>query len=1028
MRIMYPGDVVNFCCSFGFWSRRFFIYGYQSNMLPTGTVTFVFTDIEGSTQLLQKWPEEFPAMLDAHHHLIRSAFGDHGGTEIDVTGDGFFFVFTSPLEAIKAVSSAQKELKQYPWQGGCVMKVRMGVHTGHGRISGQTYIGLDVHKTARIMSAAYGGQILISGEVARRLEEEDLEEIDISALGEFLLRDIREPELLYMVRYDGSPAEDREILLKRVEHNNLPSRATQLLGRNAEIAGVCGLLRQRETRLLTLVGPGGIGKTSLALESAKELLEDFPDGVYAVFLAPVTDPQFLPSAIAQAIGFVVNSGRPVTTQLLEHIGHQRILLILDNMEHLLAGVPTLVRLLEGSPNLKFLITSRSVLRLSWEHEYHVPPLPFVNKGNGNGEMSPSVELFIQRAQTINPNYKPSSTELQLITEICAKLDGLPLAIELAASRIKVLTLQAILSRLCNSLDLLRGGTTDLPERHQAIRHTISWSYDLLGDQEQALFRHLGVYAGGFTLEAAEETHRQLYGLRSDGLDLITALRDQSLIRLEQRRRSEPRYMMLETIREYALERLEEAGEDEDARTQHAQWYLVQAREAAVHYTGPDAREWLEKVEAELDNYRAALKWCARTGDAGTGLSLCNALWRFWVIRGFMQEGVEQLKRQLELPESSALILPRARALNALGTLLHEVSDFKGANEHLTKAIELFRQADDSEGLALTLNNLGWVAAQLGQLESGMSYTWEAFELHKSNEYQRGMGISMNNLGFIAMCKSDFTTMRKYYQEHYAYMSEIGDTRGMAYSLLCQTFGEQDTGRMQENQKKIDEAARIVNEIGDRQMVSWARTMQAYLYYHVRRFEEAKQYLYETVEEATLWQNRLVVSYELLLLGAAEIKLGNLVLAKTYLHETLGYARHRGSRFLEGLVTRSLAELCLSEGDFEECLSLIKECYQIGKLLHHQVRIVECGELLAMLWTAQQRYSEAAGLFGIIHAAREQIGIPIQASMLEEINACLDTLKTVLGTAQFEQLQQVHRSAGHIAVLDQHLSTIPAATQ
>jgi predicted ATPase len=752
-------------------------------------------------------------------------------------------------------------------------------------------------------------------------------------------------------------------------------------------------------------------------------MDDFIDGVYAVLLAPVTDAQFVATAIAQALDIFVSTDTSVPDQLLEHLQDKHTLLILDNMEHVRASSPLLVRLLEGCPNLKILVTSRSVLRLSWEREFPVPPLPVSqHKTHGGAMTSPSTELFIQRAKAVDPHYNPEPSEVKVIADICHKLDGLPLAIELAAARIKVLPPKEILSRLCKSLDILRGGTNDLPERHQAMRHTISWSYDLLKPEEQSLFKWLGVYAGGFSLEGAESVNLEVNGAESDGLELLTALRDQSLIRYVETSLNEPRYMMLETIREYALEKLREAGEYKLVKDHHVKWYSNCAQEASGRFNGSDAREWLDRVELDQDNFRAALNWCQKSDNKETGLRLCNALWRFWVIRGYMQEGITQITTHLEGAADRVSTLTRAHALNALATLMHEMSDYKSAAEILPEAIAAFRSAQDKHALAIALNNLSWILAQTGFLEEAARLSWEAYELHKLNSYKRGMAVAMGNLGFIALSKAEFIEMRQFYHRHYALMEEGGDRRGMAYSLLCQTFGEQDTGKIQECLPKIDEASRIIEDIGDRQMMAWSNTMHAYRLFHARQFEDARKFLHSTVEAATQARNRLVASFELMLIGAAYLKSGDLAQAKGYLEEALGYARHRGSIFLVGLTTKYCAEYALNTGDFLSCMSYIKECYQVSETIGNIVRQIDACELLALLYEAQGNDLEAIELLACADLARENEGIPLQPSQSVEVGSALDALQEKTGDALFSRHWSKGRRLDFGTILNRSLTT------
>ena len=516
--------------------------------LPSGTVTFLFTDIEGSTRLLQELgTENYARVLAEHRQVLRKACARHGGVEMGTEGDALFVAFPAAPGAIQAASEAQESLAAGP------LRVRMGLHTGTPLLVDEDFVGPDVHLAARVASAAHGGQVLLSSSTAALVPTEGLTE-----LGEHRLKDFPSPVVIFQV------GEERFPPLRTISNTNLPRPASSFVGREREVGEVLSLLRGN-TRLLTLTGPGGSGKTRLALEAASELVPEFRAGVFWVPLAPLRDPALVVATIGHTLG--------AEDGLAEHIGDRELLLLMDNLEQVVEAASDLVSLVEACPRLRLLVTSRELLRVRGESEYPVPPLADPE----------AVELFCARS-----GLEPDTT----IAQLCRALDNLPLAIELAVARTTVLTPAQILERLGARLDLLRGGR-DAEARQQTLRATIEWSYELLTADEQTLFAHLGVFRGGATLEAAQEVAHA-------DLDALQALVEKSLVL-----RREDRFWMLETIREYAWERLEESGEDNAIRQRHADWFLDLAEEAEPHLRGGNPKEWLDRLGADHDNLRAA---------------------------------------------------------------------------------------------------------------------------------------------------------------------------------------------------------------------------------------------------------------------------------------------------------------------------------------------------------------------------------------------------------------------------------------
>jgi predicted ATPase/class 3 adenylate cyclase len=608
---------------------------------PTGTVTFLFTDIEGSTRLLQELGDRYEDMEVQHAAILRRAIAEGGGTEIRTEGDSFFAVFPRPAGAVRAAVAAQWALAKHRWPEGVSLRVRMGIHTGEGQAGGSgsatDYIGIDVNRAARIAAAGGGGQILIS-DATRGLVQHALPEgMTIRDLGEHRLKDIEHPERLHDLVIDGLPADFPPIRTLDVP-TNIPARLTGFVGREQQLARIEKLLE--DSRLLTLTGAGGCGKTRLAIEAATRLLHSYPDGVFFVELAPITDPGLVASTVAVTLGVREEPTRSIEESLRDALRDSEMLLVLDNFEQLLGAAPLITDMLGASPRLRVLVTSRAALHLSGEQELPVPPLRVPDPRDPPPAARlpeyEAVALFAQRAAGVDPDFAVTDENAPAVAEICARLDGLPLAIELAASRIKLLSPSAMLNRLQHRLALLTGGPRDLPARQRTLRETIGWSYGLLEGDEQILFSRLATFVGGWTVEAAEAVANPAGELGVDTLDALGSLVDNSLVRREAGD-GDLRFGMLETIREFGLEVLEQAGEAGRARRRHASYFLRLAEAAEPQLTVTD-QGWLDQFEREHDNLRAALRWAIDTGEADIGLRIAGAVWRFWQVRDHLAEG------------------------------------------------------------------------------------------------------------------------------------------------------------------------------------------------------------------------------------------------------------------------------------------------------------------------------------------------------------------------------------------------------
>ena len=663
---------------------------------PSGTVTLLFSDIEGSTKLLQRTGNAYAELLAEHRRLLREAFASHRGFEMDNEGDAFFVAFETANDAAAAAAAAQRALADHDWPDQNQIRVRMGLHTGEPRTVDGRYVGLVVHAAARIMAAGHGGQVLVSDSTRALLDDR----FQLRDLGAHRLKDLPETQQLFQLQIEGLPADFPPV--KTLDHRptNLPLEPNAFIGRTRELKEAWSLLTREDARLLTLTGTGGAGKTRLALRLASSAVEEFPNGAFFVSLAPVRDWELVVPSIAQTIGLREQPGETVLETLTDYVRNRRMLLLLDNFEQVLPAAAALSGLLGSAPGLNLLVTSRTPLRVAGERTYSVPPL----------EGSESVNLFVERAQAADAEFAVTNENARDVAEICARLDGLPLAIELAAPRVRALPPAALLRRLDDRLKLLTGGAHDLDERQRTIRATIEWSYELLPDAERALFAQLGVFVGGCRLEAAEE----LCKADLDILDGLQSLVENSLLRRRADADGEPRFWMLETIREYACGLLAQ-GDLDEARQRHAEYFAAEAERLDVESRAGDHTAVLARLGDERPNLRATLEWAREHGDGQVMLTLTMALWDFWASRGDITEGRLALEEALSsTPERPARLLLGCSTLRLLS------GETEGILEDAEEALHAAEKLGDDFSLAQAWNLLGFVRGgwrgQMGEAE------------------------------------------------------------------------------------------------------------------------------------------------------------------------------------------------------------------------------------------------------------------------------------------------------------------------
>jgi predicted ATPase/class 3 adenylate cyclase len=789
---------------------------------PAGTVTFLFTDIEQSTRGWERDAAAARVVVERHLALIRQTVETHGGVHFKTVGDGTQSAFATAPQGVAAALDAQRALLGEPWPSPEQRpRVRMALHAGTAEPRDGDYLAACLNRLARLLDAAHGEQILLSSTVAGLASEALPAAATLEALGEYRLRDILQPEEIFQLchpelRQDFPP-------LNTPGHlpHNLPTHPTPFLGREREVEEVASLLLQPGVRLVTLTGPGGVGKTRLGTRVAAEALESFPDGAFMVDLARQTDPDLVPAATATALGLREQPGQTLSQTLADYLRERTILLLFDNFEHVLPAATLVADLLVAAPGLTVLATSRARLGLQAEREYRVDPLPIPDQ-----ELLPplaelssfdAIELFTSRAQALRPGFTLTDENAPAVAEIVCRLDGLPLAIELAAARVKLLSPEALLDRLDRRLSTLTGGARDLPARQRTLRDTIAWSHDLLAAPEKTLFRRLSVFVGGWTLEAAEAVAAVEAGEAVDAFQALATLIDQSLVDewpTSNTLADEPRYVMLETIREFASEQL--AASSEIIQTERAfETFLIRKVEAAeAGLRGPEQALWLDRLEAEHDNLRAALGRVLERGDGDVAIRLARRLWEFWWIRGHPGEGRSWLERALTLVGEDDTA-NRAAAEFGLGKLWLEIGNYDAAEEHYRKSLDARRQLGDAIAAAEVLSALAQIAVNRLAYADARRLGEEALKTARDSGDRRGAATALRILGMVAREQSEYARALALLEESIALWRALGDSVWTARLASQLGITYRLAGDAEQAQRFLAISRELHTQLGDR---------------------------------------------------------------------------------------------------------------------------------------------------------------------------------------------------------------------
>jgi predicted ATPase/class 3 adenylate cyclase len=951
----------------------FHLYTHHMTSLPSGTVTFLFTDIEGSTRLMQEYPDDMPTLLARHHEILYQSIQAHNGYVFQIIGDAFCAAFHSASNALKAALQAQRFLHNEPWSPAPI-KVRMGIHTGAAKLnstsdqiiySGYTTLVL----TQRVMSAGHGGQVLISGATRELVGDALPAATELLDLGERRLKDLLHPEHLYQLSAPDLPSTFPPLKTLDAFLNNLPAQLTSFIGREKEIAEVKRELKVH--RLVTLTGPGGTGKTRLSLQVAADLLDQFHHGVWFIELAPLTDPNLIPQTILSAIGISEQSGKPPLELLREYLHEKKSLIVLDNCEHLIEASARVANiLLNAAPNLKVLASSREALGVKGEVTYSVPSLslPDIKQLPAIEQLSQyeAVRLFIERALLVAPHFSVDQHSAPFIAQICYRLDGIPLAIELAAARVKILSVEQISRRLDDRFRLLTGGARTLLPRQQTLRALIDWSYDLLSENERLFFRRLSVFAGGWTLEAAEDICSEEPIQSYEVLDLLSQLVNKSLVLVVEGSQSgETRYRMLETIRQYARDRFVEIGGGDAARQRHLAYFVKLMAQAGPELYRSNQVFWLNKLSEELDNLRIALEWALAT-DIESGLRIvAGPIYRFWVFRGTWRELGTWLAQLLQRYDTSSSLYATALAIQSQSVGNSE-GNFTEAQRLAQKSLQMARVLADKQSEAFSLLALGGFTLLQGNVGEAVPLLEQSLALYRELEDKVGQASALD---WLSINNSDLEHATAYAREGLGLCRELGDLAGVASILTTLARLTYARGDFSSPAPWLEEVLSISRQLGDQ-----IREDEALITYGTLAY----------------WQ-------------------GDYQKAIAYYEKGILLAEQIGYHYQNLWAQIYMAYAILRRGELEKARKLFENGIRGMQKADLVIGLVFAAEGIASLYVNQGTYQRAARLFAWTTAMRQKLGDPRPPVEQASIEKDLARIRSQVDDATIENAYNTGRT-------------------
>lgn len=934
--------------------------------LPIGTITFLYTDIEGSTKRWEEHPAEMKAAVERHDAIMRDAISAHEGCVFRTMGDAFCASFALAPQALAAALQAQRALHAEEWAAlVSPFKVRMSLHTGIGEVRDGDYVGTPLNRVARLLSAGHGGQTLLSQATYDLVRDSLPPEVVLKDRGEHRLKDLQRPERIFELLSPDIPSNFPPLNTLDNRPNNLPMQRSPLIGREKELVAVQREILRDDVGLLTLTGPGGVGKTRLALQVAAELIDDFEDGVFFVPLSTIKDPELLPTAIAQALGIKEVPNQPLPNTLTDYLRGKRLLLVLDNFEQVIEAAHFVGDLMSAAPRLKAMVTSRESLHLYGERDFPVPPFPLPPLGEKYAtplllerlNQYEAVRLFIERAMSVKPDFVVTNENAPAVAEICHRLDGLPLAIELAAARIAILPPAAMLARLQSRLKLLTGGARDLPARQQTLRGALMWSYDLLDPDEQLLFRRLSVFVGGCTLEAAEavcgdfglgeKDNPPVFGgaeelairnLQLDVLDGISSLVNKSLLRQIEGSEGGARFSMLETIREYALERLEESGEAPAMRRRHALYYidLVSSVGSKMIQIG----DWqaltilVRKFDVEIANLRAMIEWSQRdTSMAELALHAAWGLfWYYQLTSQYIEEGRRWIENVLVASDRAELrqSLVRAKALYAASYLAFLQGDFPIARAGVEESVAIMRAEGADLYLPYGLQLLGMVKGFQG--EGDAAVLEESVALFRRSGDMWGIGLSLFTLGDVYLGAGDYDRARATHEESLAQHRSASDKWGSSLPLISLGRIAWIEGDYERARTLVEEGLELRREANNRWLTAIAIESLADIARAQARYEESTTLSLESLAAFRDVGDMESMAWSLYNLACVALYAGNPAKAAPLFKESLTIRKAQGGGEGVALCIAGLAQVAAASTMWEKAALLFGAADALFKVI------------------------------------------------------------------------------------------------
>jgi predicted ATPase/class 3 adenylate cyclase/predicted negative regulator of RcsB-dependent stress response len=965
----------------------------MTSIRPSGTVTFLFTDIEGSTQHWEHHNQWMQHAFTRHEQILRHSMIDCGGYVYKMIGDAFQVAFATAQAALTAALRAQQALQNEDWGEYGPLRVRMALHTGVTEERGDDYVGPQLNRVARLLSTGYGGQVLLTHTTYDLVQDSLPEGVSLINMGEHRLKDLIRPEHIYQMAAPGLQSTFPPLKTLSNLPNNLPVSVTSFVGREKEISAVRELLTKH--RLVTLTGPGGTGKSRLALQLASEMLETYPHGVWLIELAPLADPQYIAATASSALRINETPGFSHYQALIEYLRPKNLLMIFDNCEHLIEGCAAMIEdLLQACPGLHVLATSREILGMPGEVNYRCPSLftPDLRLLPDNEELAraEAVRLFIERALSAQPTFATTPQSLLTVARICSRLDGIPLAIELAAARLRMLSVEGVAARLDDTFRLLTGGSRTVLPRQQTLRACIDWSFNLLSPDERALFIRLAVFAGGWTQEAAEQVCADPMCLEEDCvgqanlreeeiLDLLTQLLDKSLVQVTMDEESETRYRLLETIRQYARERMMDSGDAPLLRDRHLSYYLLLSEEAEAYIRGKDQVYWLDLLEVELDNLRYALEW-SLSRQVEAGLRLASALKWFWHIRGYAQEGIEWIQRLLEADETErsetnhpstgargevSHLIARGNALTTGGML----TLFRYHPEQGLPMIEASRSIFESlgsagkHGYAISLVNLANAGSNL---DRRVKYALDALEMLQAENEQFYQAEALMILGHLYTEKKEFDTAIQYLEQSLALREEIHDLDGLGIAMSDLADLAFQKGEHEKAIRYLEQALHYFQEVRNPRLVAYMLSTLGSVALIQGNLAEAAD-RFETVHRMNQMSgDKHSIAQGLYQLANLSWEKGEFDLAANRFEELLTIVKGIDAKPFITFTLASLSYAKLYQGDVAQASALLKESVESCDLWcekgYEPNYLVPAMAVLAEIKVALGQYEQAVRLF------------------------------------------------------------------